>query len=66
MVSLMYGVLKKMKQVNVFTKQKQTLRLRKQTHICEFPGGPLVGTQYFHCQGPSLVPDQETKILQAT
>ena len=53
---------KKMKQMNVFTKQT----LRKHTHVCEFPGGPMVGTQCFHCQGPSLVPDQETKILQAT
>ena len=54
---------KKMKQVNVFTKQKQTLR--KQTHIREVPGGPVIGTQCFQCWAP-VGPDQETKSLQAT
>ena len=32
----------------------------------EFPGGPVVKTLSFHCQGPSSIPGQGTKILQAT
>ena len=30
----------------------------------EFPGGPMVRTQRFHCQGPGSIPGQRTKILQ--
>ena len=32
----------------------------------EFPGGPVVRTQFFHCQGPGSIPGQGTKISQAT
>ena len=31
----------------------------------EFPGGPVVGTQHFHCQGQGLISGWGTKILQA-
>ena len=31
----------------------------------EFPGYSVVRIQYFHCWGPALIFDQETKILQA-
>ena len=31
----------------------------------EFPGGPVVRTQHFHCYGPGSIPGWETKILQA-
>ena len=31
----------------------------------EFPGGPVVRTWCFHCQGLCLTPAWETKILQA-
>ena len=27
----------------------------------EFPGGPMVRTQRFHCQGPGSIPGQRTK-----
>ena len=30
------------------------------------PGGPVVGTQRFHCHGPGSIPGQGTKILQVT
>ena len=32
----------------------------------EFPGGPVVRTQYFHCCGLGSIPGWETKIPQAT
>ena len=32
----------------------------------EFPGGPVVRTPSFHCQGPGFNPGQGTKIPQAT
>ena len=32
----------------------------------EFPGGPVVTTARFHCQGPGSIPGQGTKIPQAT
>ena len=35
-------------------------------NLGEFPGGPVVRTQPFHCRGPGSIPDQRTKILQAT
>ena len=31
----------------------------------EFPGGPVVRTRCFHCQGPGLVPGRGTKIPRA-
>ena len=31
----------------------------------EFLGGPVVGTQRFHCQGQGSIPGRGTKILQA-
>ena len=31
----------------------------------KFPGGPVVRTQLFHCQSPSLIPARGAKILQA-
>ena len=35
--------------------------------IClEFPGGPVVRTQSFHCHGLDLIPCWGTEILQAT
>ena len=30
----------------------------------EFPGGPVIRTQHFHCQGPGLIPGQGNKIPQ--
>ena len=33
--------------------------------MTEFPGFPVVRTMCFHCQGPSSVPGQGTKIPQA-
>ena len=32
----------------------------------EFPGGPVVRTQRFHCPGWGSIPDQGIKILKAT
>ena len=32
----------------------------------EFPGGPVVRTCHFHCQGPGFNPSRGTKIPQAT
>ena len=32
----------------------------------EFPGGPVVRTQCFHCWDLGLIPGQGAKILQAT
>ena len=32
----------------------------------EFPGGPRVGTEGFHCWGPGSLPGQGTEVLQAT
>ena len=32
----------------------------------EFPSGPMVRSQYFHCQHPGSVPGWGTKNLQAT
>ena len=29
------------------------------------PGGAVVRTRHFHCQGPGLIPDQGTKTPQA-
>ena len=44
----------------------------KQTHdqminieLGEFPGGPVVRTQRFHCRSPGSIPGQGTKTLQA-
>ena len=31
----------------------------------EFPGGPVIRTQHFHCRGPGLIPGWGTKIPQA-
>ena len=31
----------------------------------DFPGGPVVRAQRFHCRGPGLTPGQGTKIPQA-
>ena len=30
----------------------------------DFPGGPVVSTQHFHCCGSGLIPGQGTKIPQ--
>ena len=32
----------------------------------EFPGGPVIRTLHFHCQGLCSIPGQGTKIPQAT
>ena len=32
----------------------------------EFPGGPVVGTQHFHCQGQGSIPGLGIKSLQST
>ena len=32
----------------------------------DFPGGPVVRTWCFHCQGPGLIPGQGTKIPLAS
>ena len=39
---------------------------KKKDGSWEFPGGPVVRTQCFYCQGPGLIPGRGTKILQAT
>ena len=39
MISPIYGILKKMIQMNLFTKQKQTQRHRKQTMVNKGEGG---------------------------
>ena len=38
----------------------------KVTDLREFPDGPVVKIQCFHCHGPGSIPSQGTKILQAT
>ena len=37
-----------------------------QENYREFPGGPVVRTQPFHCRDPGSIPGWGTKILQAT
>ena len=39
--------------------------LNNNRNLGEFPGGPVVRTQHFHCRGPGSIPSRETKILQA-
>ena len=34
-------------------------------NLREFPGGPVLRTPHFHCQGPGSIPGQGTKIPQA-
>ena len=38
----------------------------KKTQRREFPGGLVVKTRHFHCRGSGSIPDQGTKIPQAT
>ena len=38
----------------------------KVTDLREFPDGPVVKIQCFHCHGPGSIPSLGTKILQAT
>ena len=38
---------------------------QKRGHSREFPGGPVVRTQHFHCQGPVSIPGGGTKIPSA-
>ena len=37
----------------------------KKTALWEFPGGPVVRTQHFHCQCPGLIPGRGTKTPEA-
>ena len=39
--------------------------ISKETKIREFPSGPVVRTQCFHCCGPGSIPGQGTQIPQA-
>ena len=43
---------------------KQTIQLKK--YARDFPGGPVVRTQRFHCHGRGTIPGWGTKIPQAT
>ena len=38
----------------------------KSNHFREFPGGPVVRTRAFHCQGPGSIPGRGNKLSQAT
>ena len=40
------------------------LKSGKNNNIREFPGGPVVRTQHFHCQGQGSIPGWGIKILQ--
>ena len=39
--------------------------MQLETTIKDFLDSPVVKTQHFHCHGPSSIPGQGTKILQA-
>ena len=43
----------------------QDVSLSEKCKMWEFPGGPVVRTQRFHCRGPGFNPCQGTKIPQA-
>ena len=42
---------------------QEMCQLRSNNHW-DFPGGPVVGTLFFHCRGTGSIPGWETRILQ--
>ena len=52
--------------LSTFLKLENSFILCKETKASwGFPGGPVVRTQHFHCQGPGSIPGWGTKIRQA-
>ena len=52
------------KQIKRYSKLFVIKEIQIKISMREFPGGQVIRTQHFHCQGPRFNPSQGTKILQ--